>query len=435
MSEFKDPKIKLFGKTIQLPDSSAAAAAAVEAASVENGESVSGESGEAAGEDSSNQSPSCTSDSMSEDSNLNRDAEEEQSPESLSDPPKQDHPKGESKDSIHTQPIIEDSNEASDTTSNSQQDKTLKKPDKIIPCPRCNSMETKFCYFNNYNVNQPRHFCKNCQRYWTAGGTMRNVPVGAGRRKNKNSTPQFRHLIVPEALPNGGHHSPTLNPNATLLTFGSDSPTPLCESMSSVLHITNGPPHKPEEQRDADVANKTGLPELMPNYHPFPPGGPLPYPWNPVQWAPHVPPPGMRFPVPFYPTPYWACPVPGPWNVPWVIPPPSCGPASPTLGKHAREENLPEASSSTEEGRSEKSLWFPKTLRIDDHGEAAKSSIWATLGLKNDGVDSVVGGGLFKAFVSQSKGDEEKSHVSEASAVLQANPAAFSRSAIFHETS
>lgn len=60
-----------------------------------------------------------------------------------------------------------------------------KRPDKIIPCPRCKSMETKFCYFNNYNVNQPRHFCKGCQRYWTAGGALRNVPVGAGRRKSK----------------------------------------------------------------------------------------------------------------------------------------------------------------------------------------------------------------------------------------------------------
>ncbi|KAF8031115.1 hypothetical protein BT93_D0343 [Corymbia citriodora subsp. variegata] len=61
----------------------------------------------------------------------------------------------------------------------------MKRPDKIIPCPRCKSMETKFCYFNNYNVNQPRHFCKGCQRYWTAGGALRNVPVGAGRRKSK----------------------------------------------------------------------------------------------------------------------------------------------------------------------------------------------------------------------------------------------------------
>ncbi|KAL1805678.1 hypothetical protein ACET3Z_028746 [Daucus carota] len=69
---------------------------------------------------------------------------------------------------------------------NKEKDQLIdKKPDKIIPCPRCKSMETKFCYFNNYNVNQPRHFCRGCQRYWTAGGALRNVPVGAGRRKNK----------------------------------------------------------------------------------------------------------------------------------------------------------------------------------------------------------------------------------------------------------
>ncbi|GJR17173.1 retrotransposon protein, putative, unclassified [Tanacetum coccineum] len=70
---------------------------------------------------------------------------------------------------------------------NDEDDQTLanKRPDKIIPCPRCKSMDTKFCYFNNYNVNQPRHFCKGCQRYWTAGGALRNVPIGAGRRKAK----------------------------------------------------------------------------------------------------------------------------------------------------------------------------------------------------------------------------------------------------------
>lgn len=66
-----------------------------------------------------------------------------------------------------------------------KEEREEKRPEKIIPCPRCKSMETKFCYFNNYNVNQPRHFCKGCQRYWTAGGALRNVPVGAGRRKSK----------------------------------------------------------------------------------------------------------------------------------------------------------------------------------------------------------------------------------------------------------
>ncbi|XP_074563544.1 cyclic dof factor 4-like [Curcuma longa] len=56
---------------------------------------------------------------------------------------------------------------------------------EALPCPRCKSRETKFCYFNNYNVNQPRHFCKACHRYWTAGGALRNVPVGAGRRRGR----------------------------------------------------------------------------------------------------------------------------------------------------------------------------------------------------------------------------------------------------------
>ncbi|KAI5071146.1 hypothetical protein GOP47_0013397 [Adiantum capillus-veneris] len=64
-------------------------------------------------------------------------------------------------------------------------------------CPRCNSTETKFCYFNNYNVNQPRHFCKHCQRYWTAGGTLRNVPVGAGKRKNKHALRKDAFFMSP----------------------------------------------------------------------------------------------------------------------------------------------------------------------------------------------------------------------------------------------
>ncbi|KAL2932044.1 Dof zinc finger protein DOF1.7 [Bienertia sinuspersici] len=53
-----------------------------------------------------------------------------------------------------------------------------------LKCPRCESTNTKFCYYNNYNKSQPRHFCKACKRHWTKGGTLRNVPVGGGR-KNK----------------------------------------------------------------------------------------------------------------------------------------------------------------------------------------------------------------------------------------------------------
>ncbi|MCO5581858.1 hypothetical protein L7F22_035747 [Adiantum nelumboides] len=57
--------------------------------------------------------------------------------------------------------------------------------EQALKCPRCDSLNTKFCYYNNYSLTQPRHFCKNCRRYWTQGGSLRNVPIGGGCRKNK----------------------------------------------------------------------------------------------------------------------------------------------------------------------------------------------------------------------------------------------------------
>ncbi|KAJ6760372.1 DOF ZINC FINGER PROTEIN DOF1.4-RELATED [Salix purpurea] len=60
--------------------------------------------------------------------------------------------------------------------------------DQALNCPRCTSTNTKFCYYNNYSLSQPRYFCKTCRRYWTEGGSLRNVPVGGGSRKNKRSS-------------------------------------------------------------------------------------------------------------------------------------------------------------------------------------------------------------------------------------------------------
>ncbi|KAH9325205.1 hypothetical protein KI387_005383, partial [Taxus chinensis] len=64
-------------------------------------------------------------------------------------------------------------------------DRRLKpQAEQDLKCPRCDSTNTKFCYYNNYSLTQPRHFCKTCRRYWTKGGTLRSVPVGGGCRKN-----------------------------------------------------------------------------------------------------------------------------------------------------------------------------------------------------------------------------------------------------------
>ncbi|XP_011006491.1 PREDICTED: dof zinc finger protein DOF5.7-like [Populus euphratica] len=70
------------------------------------------------------------------------------------------------------------------TTSN-RKTTTTRPQEEALKCPRCDSPNTKFCYYNNYSLTQPRHFCKTCRRYWTKGGALRNVPFGGGCRKNK----------------------------------------------------------------------------------------------------------------------------------------------------------------------------------------------------------------------------------------------------------
>jgi hypothetical protein len=36
----------------------------------------------------------------------------------------------------------------------------LPRPEGQQACPRCESLETKFCYYNNYNIKQPRYYCR-----------------------------------------------------------------------------------------------------------------------------------------------------------------------------------------------------------------------------------------------------------------------------------
>ncbi|CAF2252493.1 hypothetical protein HID58_030424 [Brassica napus] len=81
-----------------------------------------------------------------------------------------------------------------------------------LKCPRCDSSNTKFCYYNNYSLSQPRYFCKACKRYWTQGGTLRNVPVGGSYRKNKRvkrpatTTVASTASTTTSSSPNNPHH-------------------------------------------------------------------------------------------------------------------------------------------------------------------------------------------------------------------------------------
>ncbi|XP_050235505.1 dof zinc finger protein DOF2.1-like [Mercurialis annua] len=96
---------------------------------------------------------------------------------------------------------------------NQEMRKAKPQPDQAIKCPRCDSANTKFCYYNNYSLSQPRYFCKSCRRYWTKGGTLRNVPVGGGCRKNKRSSSSSSSSSL-KKIPDHPHH-PFINPNNT----------------------------------------------------------------------------------------------------------------------------------------------------------------------------------------------------------------------------
>lgn len=276
---------------------------------------------------------------------------------------------------------------------------------------------------------------------------MRNVPVGAGRRKNKNissscssaAASHYRQMMmmVPETLQANGE---------AVLTFGSDS-SPLCNSMASGLSLAEKTQpkalfHAPKQsifvREDSNGDDRTSSEKrgnfgsyeesIDKNCQVFPPQFPFqgsssipwPYPWNPAMPSPAFC--QLNYPVPFYHAPaFWAHPHP-------ISPQSSAN--SPALGKHSREGEILFPSNSEKEKSSSRSngVLIPKTLRIDDPNEASKSSIWSTLGIKHDEKGNSLNGGgsLFKGF-------DKKSHVAEASPLLHANPAALSRSRIFHE--
>ncbi|XVF59508.1 hypothetical protein PTKIN_Ptkin07bG0281500 [Pterospermum kingtungense] len=127
-----------------------------------------------------------------------------------------------------------------------------------LPCPRCDSTNTKFCYYNNYNFSQPRHFCKCCRRYWTHGGTLRDIPVGGGTRKNAKRS---RNTTTPTTTTTNAaptttsHHNFPLHATPVLLPLsanhgsfgvageckGNGGGGSICGGFTSLLNTHQGP--------------------------------------------------------------------------------------------------------------------------------------------------------------------------------------------------
>ncbi|XP_054806704.1 cyclic dof factor 3-like [Prosopis cineraria] len=396
MQESKDPAIKLFGKKIPLQGEGDDSLASQVAIDVEKGGGVQKPEEEGDEADKESQSGKVT-----------------EGTEHLPDT------------SINPKTLSMDE-ETAKTSENddgiNSEEKTLKKPDQVLPCPRCNSMDTKFCYYNNYNINQPRHLCKSCQRYWTEGGTMRNVPVGAGRRKTKN-TSHYRYVAINEALrvarivaPNGTH--------GKVLSFGSGAHTCSVLNLAGNKSVSKSTRNRFHNHISENQRNTSSIEEIKKNtlQNPCLPDVPWPHP-------PGFPPLSSNHPAAF-------------WNVnlPWfsansssaILKSSGCGPNSLILGKHARDGDMLGPGYQQKEPPKQRngSVLVPKTLRIDGPSEAAKSSIWATLGIKNE---SLSGGSMFEAFLSRKDGKNHRHHRVETSSVLRANPAALSRSVYFHE--
>ncbi|MQM17952.1 hypothetical protein Taro_050935 [Colocasia esculenta] len=118
-------------------------------------------------------------------------------------------------------------------------------PQQNLRCPRCDSLNTKFCYYNNYNLSQPRHFCKSCRRYWTKGGVLRNVPVGGGCRKSKRSSSSK----VSKSSSNGCKDNRRAPPAAPATASSSDSSslTANAAEAPAVTQDTSTPPPPPAD--------------------------------------------------------------------------------------------------------------------------------------------------------------------------------------------
>ncbi|XP_010912101.1 dof zinc finger protein DOF3.1 [Elaeis guineensis] len=125
-------------------------------------------------------------------------------------------------------------------------------PEQHLKCPRCESTNTKFCYYNNYNLSQPRHFCKDCRRYWTKGGALRNIPVGGGTRKNSKrsaasatagATASKRPSTSSPPPPPSSNHLPKPEPVSVLYPSATDPDDRLLDisgSFSSLLASSGG---------------------------------------------------------------------------------------------------------------------------------------------------------------------------------------------------
>ncbi|OAY72744.1 Dof zinc finger protein DOF5.3 [Ananas comosus] len=125
-----------------------------------------------------------------------------------------------------------------------------------LRCPRCDSANTKFCYYNNYSRLQPRYLCKACRRHWTEGGTLRNVPVGGGRKNKRNTATSSKAATTATATATATAAAATTATTAAATAINSSSmDDPATAIFPDILRrvLLHPPPPPPVESVDYSV--------------------------------------------------------------------------------------------------------------------------------------------------------------------------------------
>nr|AOW73127.1 Dof transcription factor family protein [Eleusine coracana] len=290
---------------------------------------------------------------------------------------------------------------------------------------------------------------------------MRNVPVGAGRRKSKSASAASHFLQrVRAALP-VDPLCVSAKTNGTVLSFGSDmSSLDLTEQMKQlkeklvpITRIKNGDNNqsvgscaeggstKGEESKLMNQNEKvTADKSANVVQHPCMNGV--------TMWPFSCAPPPACYPsgiaIPFYPAAaaYWGCMVPGAWNTPWLPNSQSesttPSPASPASTKSSCFTSAKRPRAGDEEGNATGNgkVWVPKTIRIDDADEVARSSILSLIGISGDKVGKDGRGCKLSSVFEQKDEAKTATHAAINSLpFLRGNPAALSRSLTFQEGS
>ncbi|TKY68490.1 Cyclic dof factor 2 [Spatholobus suberectus] len=320
---------------------------------------------------------------------------------------------------------------------------------------------------------------------------IRNVPVGAGKRKNKHlalqycqipMTPDAASVIWTDSIP----ASDMLLSSNRLIKGMENIPSlgeeaPLSESLETVLSLKgqtkvevdsstlkdDGEEPSSSSMRSNEI-EQVGLTQhsngLIPlhSFHCYP----VPswaYQWNPC-WNVMAVRPDSISSIPGYPGSATTKAVPG-FSIPTLKLPPApytdCGFMSSLAGQKEEASlvgsafsgiTLPSSSvsnitcsgnrsptlgkhsrdgSTPGEDAMKQNLWVPKTVRINDSEEAANSSLWSTLGTKSEQNKLIMKGSVFKSFEPKSSASP---HILDDNQILRANPAAFSHSQSFQES-